>query len=434
MRDIPRTVDFDYDIGEIAIGNPSIASVVVDRPKRRMVISPLSVGETAILVFDSRGVQRDKIDIVVTSTDLDQFVKDLRFLFRDIEGLSTRRVGGKIVLEGEVYLKKDLDRIEEVLRGNDFVVNLVSLSQDTQRILARRIKNEINISGVEVDTARDRIILKGEVATEDEKDRAEKMALIYVGPDRLVNVIAVNPNRQGAKASKLIQVNAYFVEVNKSFLRNFNFSWTPIADVRSGWQYPPGGQQGISLLAILTNFLPKLNTAKALGVARVFENPSVSVKSGDQASVKSGGQLILPVSLPDAPNSFSEPVELGVDLSVTPTADERDFVDMKVNVSVKSLGSSPQGSGANGGVLINQAAVNTSHYIRSGETVAVGGALRSAFSDVKDAPPGQPFRFQLGEQFSAESSIGNLFQVFKSRSLSYDRSMFIIFVTPEILV
>jgi pilus assembly protein CpaC len=229
-----------------------------------MVISPLSVGETAILVFDSRGVQRDKIDIVVTSTDLDQFVKDLRFLFRDIEGLSTRRVGGKIVLEGEVYLKKDLDRIEEVLRGNDFVVNLVSLSQDTQRILARRIKNEINISGVEVDTARDRIILKGEVATEDEKDRAEKMALIYVGPDRLVNVIAVNPNRQGAKASKLIQVNAYFVEVNKSFLRNFNFSWTPIADVRSGWQYPPGGQQGISLLAILTNFLPKLNTAKAL--------------------------------------------------------------------------------------------------------------------------------------------------------------------------
>ena len=68
VRDIPRTVDFDYDIGEIAIGNPSIASVVVDRPKRRMVISPLSVGETAILVFDSRGVQRDKIDIVVTST------------------------------------------------------------------------------------------------------------------------------------------------------------------------------------------------------------------------------------------------------------------------------------------------------------------------------------------------------------------------------
>ncbi|MGA0164510.1 MAG: hypothetical protein ACO3LE_09770, partial [Bdellovibrionota bacterium] len=39
VRDIPRTVDFDYDIGEIAIGNPSIATVVVDRPKRRMVIS-----------------------------------------------------------------------------------------------------------------------------------------------------------------------------------------------------------------------------------------------------------------------------------------------------------------------------------------------------------------------------------------------------------
>lgn len=441
VRDVPRTVDFDYDIGEIAIGNPSIASVVVDRPKRRMVISPLTVGETALLVFDTRGVQRDKIEIIVTSTDLDQFVKDLKFLFRDIEGLSARRVGSKIVLEGEVYLRRDLDRIEEVLRGNDFVVNLVTLSQDTQRILARRIKNEINISGVEVDTARDRIILKGEVATDAEKDRAEKIALIYVGADRLVNVIAVNPNRRGARPSKLIQVNAYFVELNKSFLRNFNFSWTPIADVSAGYVYPSGDANPFQFFAVLTNFLPKLNTAKALGVARVFENPSVSVKSGDSASVKSGSQLILAQSQPNAPAQFSAPVDLGVDLNVTPTADERDFVDMRINVSVRSLGSSPQGTAVPSGdgvqVLINQAAVQTSHYVRSGETVAIGGALRSAFSDVKDAPPGQPFTFQApggAGGFSAESAVGNIFQVFKSRSITHDRGMFIVFITPEVLI
>lgn len=176
VKDMPRTLDFDYDIGEIAVGNPAIASVVVDRPKRRMVVSPLSIGETSILVFDSRGIQRDTVQLTVTSTDLDQFTKDLKFLFRDIEGLTTRRVGQKIVLEGEVYLERDLDRIKQVLKGNGFVVNLVTLSQDTQRILARRIKNEIGISGVEVKTARDRIILKGEVASKQDKDRAEKIA------------------------------------------------------------------------------------------------------------------------------------------------------------------------------------------------------------------------------------------------------------------
>ena len=435
VKDIPQTIDFEYDIGEIAIGNPGIASVVVDRPKRRMVVSPLNVGETAILVFDTRGIQRDNIQIAVTSTDLDQFTKDLKFLFRDIEGLATRRVGRKIVLEGEVYLQKDLDRIRQVLSGNDFVVNLVTLSQDTQRILARRIKNEIGISGVEVDTARDRIVLKGEVATEQEKERAEKMALIYVSPDRLVNVIAVNPNRQGARPDKLVQVSAHFVQLNKAFLRQFNFSWTPIASVQAGFQYPSGDGNPFNLFAVLTDFLPRLNTAKALGVARVFENPTVSVKSGEAASVKSGASLFPQSLLRDGSSTFAgdSPISVGVTLDVTPTADDRDFVDMKINVNVDSFGSSPTGSQ---GILVNQSSVQTSNYVRSGETVAIGGVIRSAFTDVKDAPPGSPFTFSVpgNDQVQFQSTLGNIFQIFKNRNINQDKSMFIVFITPEILV
>lgn len=440
VKDIPQAVDFDYDIGEIAVGNPAVASVVVDRPKRRMLISPLQVGDTAILVFDTRGSQRDKIQLTVTSTDFDQFTKDLKFLFRDIEGLSTRRVGNKIIIEGEVYLAKDLQRIQDVLKGNNFVVNLVTLSQDTQRILAKRIKNEIDISGVEVTTARDRIVLKGTVVTKDDKERAEKIASIYVSPDKIVNVIAVDPNKQGARPDKLVQVSAYFVELNKAFLRSFNFSWTPIANVQAGFQTPSGDANPFSFFAVLTDFLPKLNTAKALGVARVFENPTVSVKSGKNASLFSGKQLILANSNPDAPNSFSSPVNLGVTLDVTPTADDRDFVDLSVSVDVSSLGSSPQGTAVSSGdgvsVLINQSKISTSHYIRSGETVAIGGILRAAFTDVKDAPPGQAFSFQspLANGVSLDSSFGNLFQIFKSRSITQDRSLFIVFLTPEILI
>lgn len=438
VKDIPQAVDFDYDVGEIAVGNPAVAAVVVDRPKRRMLISPLSIGETAILVFDTRGIQRDSIRLVVTSTDLDQFIKDLKFLFRDIEGITARRVGPKIVLEGEVFLNKDLQRIRDVLSGNNFVVNLVTLSQDTQRILARRIKNEISISGVEVDVARDRIVLKGTVVTDQEKELAEKIAGIYISPDRVVNVIAVDPNKQGARPDRLVQVSAYFVELNKSFLRNFNFSWTPIVNLNAG--YNSVSPDPFQFAAVLTDFLPKLNTAKALGVARVFENPSVSVKSGEAASISSGKQIILASSNPDSPASFSAPIDIGVSLDVTPTADDRDFVDLQLNVSVSSLGSSPRGSAVATGdgisVLINQSAVSTSHYVRSGETVAVGGILRSAFSDSKDAPPGSPFTFSPpgADQVVLDSSLGNLFQLFKSRSITYDRSMFIVFLTPEILI
>jgi len=430
VKDMPQTIPFDYDIGEIAVGNPAVVAVVADRARRRVVLSPLEVGETSILVFDTAGKQRESVQITVTSTDLDQFQRDLKFLFRDIEGLQFRRVGRKVIIEGEVYLKADIDRIREVIKGNDFVVDLVTLSQDTQRILARRIKDEININGVEVTTAKDRIILKGEVATEEESQRAEKMALIYTEKADLVNVIAVNPKKAGAKAAKLIQITAHFVELNKSFMRNFNFSWTPIANTQFTYDTQSGR---FNFLAIVTEFLPKLNTAKALGVARVFENPTVSVKSGDQATISSGGQVFIPISDPKAAGAvtFSQPQQVGVTLSVTPSADDRDSVDMKVNVQVSKLGSAP----TEGTILVNQSNVSTSQYVRSGETVAIGGVLRSAFTDVKDAPPSQPFSFQPlgGEGAGVTSSFGNIFQIFKSRSTNQDRTMFIVFITPEIL-
>jgi len=120
-------------------------------------------------------------------------------------------------------------------------------------------------------------------------------------------------------------------------------------------------------------------------------------------------------------------------LDVTPTADDRDFVDMKINVNVDSFGSSPEGSQ---GILVNKSSVQTSNYVRSGETVAIGGVIRSAFTDVKDAPPGAPFTFSVpgNDQVQFQSTLGNIFQIFKNRNINQDKSMFIVFITPEILV
>jgi len=250
-----------------------------------------------------------------------------------------------------------------------------------------------------------------------------------------VNVITVNPNKRGARPERLIQVTGYFVQLNKSFLRQFNFSWTPIANVQAGYNYPSGSANPFSMFAVLTNFLPKLDTAKSLGVARVFESPTISVKSGEQAQIRSGAQLFPQSLLQNGAAVFGQqqPINVGVTLNVTPTADDRDFVDMKINVDVSSFGSSPTGTQ---GVLVNQSSVSTSNYVRTGETVAVGGIVRSSFTDVKDAPPDQPFSFSpVGNtQVQLTSSFGNIFQIFKNRAVNQDRSMFIVFLTPEILV
>jgi pilus assembly protein CpaC len=128
--------------------------------------------------------------------------------------------------------------------------------------------------------------------------------------------------------------------------------------------------------------------------------------------------------------SPGEPIPLGVDLNVTPTADDRDFVDMKVNLSVKALGSTTQ---AVQGKIVNESSVDTSNYVRSGETVALGGIVKTSMIDVKDAPV--PFAIQnpLGDQ-PIVPALGNIFSVFKSRAINQDRTIFIVFVTPEILI
>jgi type II secretory pathway component HofQ len=115
---------------------------------------------------------------------------------------------------------------------------------------------------------------------------------------------------------------------------------------------------------------------------------------------------------------------------VTPTADERDFIDMKVSVSVRALGSS---TAEVQGVIVNESSVDTSNYVRSGETVALGGVVKTSMVDIKDAP--QPFGFQApGLTAPVTPALGNIFNVFKSRAMNQDRSIFIVFVTPEILV
>src|SRR5690606_13890894 len=79
--------------------------------------------------------------------------------------------------------------------------------------------------------------------------------------------------------------------------------------------------------------------------------------------------------------------------------------------------------------------IDTSHYVRSGETVAIGGVIRSTFIDVKDAPPNSPFAFSppQAQGVTFENSFGNIFQIFKSRNINQDKNMFIVFITPEIL-
>ncbi len=72
----------------------------------------------------------------------------VRGLLRDIEGITVEALDGKIVIDGEVLVRADFDRILRVKDGYPpgLILNLVTLSKIPRAELGKRMQREINRS------------------------------------------------------------------------------------------------------------------------------------------------------------------------------------------------------------------------------------------------------------------------------------------------
>lgn len=439
----PKPMKFRFAIGDLAVGAPQVCSAVADRGQKRVILTPLSPGSTSILIFDTQGTQRINIRVTVTSQDLDAYQNELKKLLHDIEGIEIKRVGQKIMVEGEVYLNSDLQRIHEITRLNKDVVTLVTLSADTQKVLAKKIQREIGLPGVVVTATKGRIILRGEVYNKGDIEKAQKMASIYVDPNQIVNVLTLKEVEKPPARKKMVQITAYFVELNKRFLRNFNFYWGPVPSLSIDWSgaLTPNNEfrHFFNFYGSVTDVLPKLNTAKALGVARVYENPTVSVKSEDEATLEGGAEVAFPEQTKEGNISYGKPQKIGVTLKVRPFVIGDNDIDLKVSVSVRDLGEQT----IPGAVVIKNSSIDTSQFVRSGESVAIGGLIGNTVTEARDKPMTTPatssgVTVMQGEtptklNVGATPVFGNLFTLFKARDFQKERREFIVFITAKVL-
>ncbi len=253
-----------------------------------------------------------------------------------------------------------------------------------------------------------------------------------------MNVLEVRELPQAPSRVPTIQVTAHFVEVAKNFARHYNFRFNPIPQVGTSINYsmnPVTGSDNFTgaITGTAADILPKLNYFKALGMARIIENPSVSVSNGVEAVIKSGTRVGFPLVQSNGVVSLDFH-DVGTELTIKPNAQGTD-VALEVNVQVSSLGS-PE---VTGGVAIERSSIKTSQFVRSGESVVIGGLVRYAHRRSIDKPPTQQGESGTGMASSGfEASpdpfpLGSLFTLFKSNDVGQQRSQFLIFITPKIL-
>lgn len=430
----PKVKNFKYPIGNITVGNPNVVNFKADRAANRITLFPKASGSTMLLVFDKDGKQRDAIALTVYPSDPEQLLQQVKQLLVDVEGISIKRLNEKIVIDGEVILPTDKQRIQKVVASSDRIVDLTKMSSDTSRVIASKVQKDIGMDEVTVRSVRGQLILEGDVYSKDAKVKAEKIAGLY--SDKVINVLEVREVPRPPSLQPTIQVTAHFVEVSKNYAKNFNFRWNPIPRVGTSLSYsvnPVTGSDNFTgtVTGTADDLLPKLNYFRSLGVARILENPTVSVKSGDEAVIESGTRLGFPVAQANGAVSL-EFQNVGAHLKIRPYARGAD-IDMSIEMKISSLGAPD----ISGGVAIEQSTVETSQVVRSGESVVVGGILRHSNRQIVDRPPSvnQGTTPQSSNTSTANDPfpLGSLFTLFKSNDLSKQRSQFMVFITPKIL-
>ncbi|MCR5758279.1 MAG: pilus assembly protein N-terminal domain-containing protein [Selenomonas sp.] len=380
-------------------------------------------------------------------------------------------------------------KIADVQELGKFAINIVAIKQGTTTVnvwtangmrqdftvsvnnedkgLAAAIEQAINLPGVTVQMVGDRVLLRGTVRNQYEKDLAFKVACLYVGEDSTVtktNNMKLGSNggsdttvktdvtteEQVSSSARVInlldmenpdQINmeALVIEINSDEAKKLGVTY--VSPESSGsttmgnvGEYYAGETYGVQRDAgshwynrnwLFTHF-SQINAQIRLlvqqGKARVVSRPNITTMSGKSAGILVGGQIPYPVASTSSNSISVEYKPYGISLNlINPTVDRQGNVLGQINAEVSRLDwtNTVTVNGYNMPGLSTRSA-QTTVTIPSGMTMAIGGLLDSADSKTVQKLP------LLGD-------IPILGELFKYHNDTHQKSEIMILLTPRVV-
>lgn len=435
---------------KVANGGLFSAPPVYATGKRQIVFMPSKKGETTVTIRDEKGDIRLILKVVISDNNLERKLGELKLLLRDIEGIDLKIMGDRIVIDGEVVVLNDLNRLYTVVSDStykDQVLLLVGVSPVGMQIMAERIQAEINKPNVKVRPFNGLFLVEGQVDSADEAravlDIARSMlsgfALPKINPgavelkgpidvktasvkDPIIARLTFAPPKPKA-ADKMIRVTIDFVELSKDYLRNFGFQWIPTIDNGGSVSFGESSTGGLtsssgssSLSGTIANLFPRLQTAQNAGYARVLEESIMLVRSGGNANFNR--KLDVPIQTVNAqgqPNFTKQSVGPEIDLKPRVIGSSED-IELDIDFKYDGL------AGKTSQALITLGhKYKTSVIVKSGESAALVNAMSNVISTAFNKDPVQAVN-------------GNpLFTLLRSKAFQKNKSQFVVFLTPQII-
>jgi pilus assembly protein CpaC len=413
-----------------------VVSVSVNKETGILLFKATNEGVATLTIHDSKGKKVYEFRLDVRRSDLTKIANEVRSLLNDVEGITIKIVNNKVVVDGQVLLPRDLSRIISVIvQFPDKAASLVTLSPMAQRKIAAAILNDINNPEINVRAVNDKFILEGMADSEDEKNRAEGIAQVYV-PDMVkeagekegtivkirksfvLNFIKVKPAGP-QPPGKTIQLVVHYVELNKDYEKSFRFQFTPTIEDQSNVSFTndsraPGGVIS-SITGIVSNLLPKLNWAKSHGHARILKSSTLIVLDGQKGEIKNTTKVPY-ATVNTQGQSSTQFEEAGFIANITPQIlnPRSDSIRLQMDFQLKNLlGVTDKGP------MVSNNSMNTTIIVRSSQSAAVGGLISNSNSTDYNKLP-------------KANATDPLISLYASKSFQRQQSQFVVFVTPII--
>lgn len=449
---LQSTLDIDFEPCAateecIRVANKALTTVQYSKEKKQLIFTPIKKGETSINVRDDNGDIRLILQTVVSDNNLERRAAELKQLLRDIEGIDIRIMADKIVIDGEVVVVGDLNRLYAVLSDDAYkslVLNLVGVSPIGLQLLAERMQEEINNPNVKVRVMNGLFVVEGTVDNAGQAnaaiETARNMVQGFVLPtyaydgknpfdvkrsvvkDPIIPRLTIAAGKPPPPA-KMLRVTVDFVELSKDYLRNFGFSWIPSLDTGGSISFGPsttGGvatQQTGSIAGTIGNLFPKLSSAQNAGYARILEESILIVKDGKQATFDRSLEIPVQTINDKGQPSFSV-VKIGPRLKVAPRVQgQSEDIEMNLDFTYDGL----VGKQGTAPIKLTHTYVGTV-IVKSAESAAVINAISNTISTAfnKDPPGGT-------------TPQNPLFSLLRSKAFQKNKSQFVVFLTPQII-
>lgn len=450
--DAVEKLDFDFST-KMSIGNDELLKLIIIPQKREIIFSGKKPGRTTVLIRDNIGDIRLRYTVVVTATGKSNTVSELRELIGDVEGLEIGIRGGKVFVGGEIVVPDDIGRISQVLASYPEVLVLIELSPQTQRVIARKMSDELarnNLKDVTVRIVNNAYWLEGVVSSKDKKELANVIAKAYLPPKiknlsaessryatptntDIFDFIAVNEKKDPQPAPKMVKITSQFVELSKQYSKIFAFKWAPLmgADESriSFGQTSAGNVTSTSsgtLSATISNLFPKLNSAKTAGYARVIQSGMVIVRDGYQQGGEISKNTTIPYAIGTGEFTKATSATVGLTMKVVPRILEEEKVELGLNLNINLE------VGSNTPPITTSNSISTNLVVKSKESAAVGGIVQNQSTTDYDNTSNDPA--PLTPAGGGGGGGGSpLFRLFRAKNYQTFKNQYVIFITPEII-